>query len=231
MTLPGQFEAPDSDDIIGGDTASVPGTVDAGEKTTKTRRARAAERFPDAFSTPEAPAPSAVKFGASIAPSGGPAPAALPPVMASFDPPTDDNTPLASIRGPSAKRAAEPGKWEIYTVAELVRFRDEITRQLPATELSKLNLEEEVLLQYHVLREMQSEVLSSDEVPANQRAQVANSVASILKTLGDYQVALYTSERFKEIENLLIRHLSLLPEESAAKFITEYEQILENARK
>lgn len=172
----------------------------------------AAQRFPGVFSAP-----------ASV-------PAAEPVVapMGTFDAPSDANTPLASIRG-NAKRGADVSNWAIYTVAELVRFRDEITAQLPATELSSLNLEQEVLLQYHTLRELQSDVLADTDTPANQRATVANSVASILKTLADQQASLYTSERFKDIENLLIRTLTLFPEDVAAKFIEEYEQILKNS--
>lgn len=116
--------------------------------------------------------------------------------------------------------------WSIHTVAELVRFRDEITRALPPIELSKINLEEETLLQFHSMRELQSTVMEDDDVPVNQRAQVANTVGAILKTLGDQQVALYSSERFKQVENALVRELDKLPEELAASFLDGYAKIL-----
>lgn len=168
------------------------------------------DRFPGVFSPPE----------------GAAAPEAS---MSSFDAPTDANTPLPSIRtGASGKRNANTTNWSIHTIAELVRFRDEINEALPSTELSKLNLEEEVLLQYHVVREMQSDVLGQEDIPPNQKVQVANSVASILKTLADQQESLYTSERFKDIENLLIRSLTSLPEKTASKFLDEYERIVRN---
>lgn len=185
------------------------------KEPTKPRRG-AKERFPRVFGAPAA-APAA----------GAEPPEPVVGAMATFDAPGDDSGPLASVRG-NTKRQAEPGKWEMYTVAELVRFRDEITRQLPSTELSNLNLEQEVLLQYHTLRELQADVLAEQDVPANQKATVANSVASILKALADKQESLYTSERFKDIENLLVRSLSLWEEADASKFLKEYEEILKN---
>lgn len=127
--------------------------------------------------------------------------------------------------GDLAGRTA-PFNWAIYTVAELIRFRDQIDKHLPPLELKALNLEEQVLLQYHALRELQGTVMEDDEVPVNQRAQVANTVAATLKTLGDQQMALYNSERFKDIETLLVRCLTQLPEEQAAEFIDSYEKIL-----
>lgn len=116
--------------------------------------------------------------------------------------------------------------WSIYTVAELVRFRDEITKKLPPLALKDLDLEEQVLLQYHLMRELMGNVMSEEGVPANQRSQVANGVGAVLKTLADKQTDLYTSERFKDIENLLIRTLSKLPEELAANFLADYEKLL-----
>ena len=116
--------------------------------------------------------------------------------------------------------------WAIKTVAELVRVRDEITQALPALNLGKFNLEEEVLLQYHTLRELQGSIIGDESIPPNQKSQVANSVAGVLKTLSDMQEALYNSERFKQIESLMVRTLTQLPEDKAAEFIDEYEKIL-----
>jgi hypothetical protein len=142
-----------------------------------------------------------------------------------------DRIGLTQMTGASATSSNRTLNWSIYTVAELVRFRDEIGRALPALELKHLNLEQEMLLQYHALRELQGDVLSDGEVPVNQRAQVANSVASTLKTLGDLQIGLYSSERFKDVENLLIRTLDKLPEEQAAVFIDDYEKLLRRYEK
>lgn len=165
--------------------------------------------------------------------------AAGTPATSTFDPPrgrqraqpTKPNNALGPLDGgaPPVRGRWTPD-WSIYTIAELVKFRDEINKQLPPLELGKFNLEEEVMLQFHVLRAMQGNVIDDQEVPVNQRAQVANTVAATLKTLGDQQIALYNSERFKEIENALIRELDKLPEDLAASFIDNYDLILRKYR-
>lgn len=126
--------------------------------------------------------------------------------------------------GPSTDRA--PFVWSALPVSLLVKYRDEILQNLPPTELDKFNMEQELLLQYHCVRELQNEVISDDAIPPNQRAQVANSVASVLNKIAELQTEVYTSERFKNIENLLVRTLSKLPEDLAAEFLDQYELLI-----
>jgi hypothetical protein len=116
--------------------------------------------------------------------------------------------------------------WDLIPKDDLLRYYDEIGRRLPPVELSKLDIEKELMIQYYTVRALQSSVMDDDEIPLNQRAQVANTVASSVKALADLQEKVYTSERFKAIENLLIRTLVKLPEDVAAAFIVEYEKIL-----
>lgn len=126
--------------------------------------------------------------------------------------------------GPSQERA--PFVWSALPVSLLVKYRDEILKNLPPTELDKFNMEQELLLQYHCVRELQNDVISDETIPPNQRAQVANSVASVLNKIAELQVGVYTSERFKNIENLMVRTLSKLPEDLAAEFIDQYEKMI-----
>lgn len=112
-------------------------------------------------------------------------------------------------------------------VATLVAYLEQIRAEMPETRLKDVNMEEQLLLQYKVTLELQEEVMSDEETPANQKAQVANSVASILQKLLDMQVEVYSSERFKEIELLLVRFLNHLPEEIAAEFLNQYEKLLQ----
>jgi hypothetical protein len=107
-------------------------------------------------------------------------------------------------------------------IHELIRHRDEITSHLPPVSLNEINVEEETLLQFHALRALQNQVLDDDSIPLNQRAQVANSVAASLGRLAELQQSLWTSERFKRIESLLIRCVSSLPTEVSAQFLSEY---------
>ena len=99
------------------------------------------------------------------------------------------------MREISAQHALTPN----MTVAELLKQRDLIDKALPPQTLSGMNLEAEMLLQYHTLRELQTDVLGETDVPANQKAQVANSVTSSLNKLTELQAWIYTIERFKMI--------------------------------
>lgn len=116
--------------------------------------------------------------------------------------------------------------WRTLPVEQLLIYRDEITQCLPATSLSELNLEQELLLQFHSIRALQTNVLDDDALPLNQRAQVANSVASTLNKLVEMQSAVYSAERFKGVENAMIRTLNKLPENLAKEFLDEYEKVV-----
>lgn len=133
---------------------------------------------------------------------------------------------LAQGQSPSHSRMVFRG----LPVDDLIRYHDEIRALLPPLNLSEMNLEEEMLLQYHALRAVQNNVLSNDEVAVNQQAQMANSVGSLLARLAELQVSVYTSERFKRIENLLIRSMRQLPEDRALAFLDEYEKSLKSLR-
>ena len=97
-----------------------------------------------------------------------------------------------------------------------------------AKSLGDLNMEQELVAQFNLVRQMQSQVMLDVDVPANQRAQVANAVASTIKQLVETQERYYSQERFKRIESLLIRTLKTWPVEQAKEFIDEFERILES---
>lgn len=89
-----------------------------------------------------------------------------------------------------------------------------------------MDLEQELLLQYQVIRKLQNDVMDDRDVPANQRAQVANAVAASLNKLVDLQNEVYSSERFKKVETILIRHARRMPEDLAKGFLEDYEALL-----
>lgn len=131
-------------------------------------------------------------------------------------------------RGPKTERKPPTTiLWDGMPVHELIKHRDDIDRRLPPLSLSELNLEEQMLLQYHSTRSLQSDVIAEESIPVNQRAQVANSVAASLAKLTELQETLYTTERLKAIERILIRSLRKLPEEVAEAFLVEYRAELE----
>lgn len=111
------------------------------------------------------------------------------------------------------------------SVPELLALRQAITEKLPNIALKDLDLEQELVMQYETLKRLQEEVLSDPDIPANQRAQVANAVGTNLQSLAKMQVQQYTGERFKQIEMLLINLLNTWPPEMVEKFFVEYEAV------
>lgn len=128
--------------------------------------------------------------------------------------------------GRGEETSTSPFRWSALPLETLLRYLDEIRQVLPATTLLDMNMEEELILQFQAVRTLQNTILDDISVPANQKAQVANSVASVLGSIADLQNKVYSSERFKRIETLLIRHLNKLPEEVAAAFLEDYEQLV-----
>lgn len=129
------------------------------------------------------------------------------------------------------EQAAPPTfRWGALPVATLLRYLDEIRAALPYNSLVDMDMERELILQFQAVRELQNTIIDDESVPANQKAQVANSVASVLGSIAELQNKIYSSERFKRIETLLIRHLNKLPEDVAAAFLEDYEAVLEKLK-
>lgn len=112
---------------------------------------------------------------------------------------------------------------------ELIQLRAEIDKMLPTKALVDLNLDRELVLQLITVQNLQREVLSDDSVPANQQAQTAGVVAAALATLSKLQAEVYTSERVKRLEQLLIETLQTLPQEAQQAFLDSYEEKLRGA--
>lgn len=115
-----------------------------------------------------------------------------------------------------------------YDEDQLLELRAEIDELLPAKRLKDINLEEELVRQLAVAQKLQRDVLRDDDfegdgTPANQKAQVLNSVASALAVLGKLQVELYSSERLKRAESVMIETISNLPKEQQVVFLDLYE--------
>ena len=109
--------------------------------------------------------------------------------------------------------------------AELRRLRAEIDRLLPEENLADMDMPRELMRQFQAVKDLQDAVIEDEKVPPNQRAQVAGQVASTLQQLVKMQTDFYTSERFRNIENLMIKFMKSLPLEKANEFLDEYEKI------
>lgn len=141
-----------------------------------------------------------------------------------------DESKVKNLSSGSNSPGSATFQWAHMPQETLLQYLDEIKAVLNSTSLVEMNMEEELVLQYRAVKALQGRVIDDLETPANQRAQVANAVASSLARLADLQMTIYTSERFKRIETLLIRHLRKLPEDMAAQFLDDYEELLERLK-
>ena len=138
-----------------------------------------------------------------------------------------DDAKLAQVQAAMAGTAPEKEGFDLDTmsVEELRELRDEIDRRLPEDKLSQMDLTQELLSQYRLVQRLQDSVLMDDSIAPNQRSQVAGQVASTLQQLVKMQTEFHNAERFRAIENLLIKSIKLMPLDAAEAFISEYERL------
>lgn len=129
------------------------------------------------------------------------------------------------LRTPESQQQGQLVPIDSLGVEQLLQLRAQIDDLLPARALGDLDLEHELVVQFLSIKTLQSTVLQDNNTAANQKAQVANSVASTLQQLVKMQSEHFNAERFKKIEALLVKSLKLMPVEIAEKFLTEYEAL------
>jgi len=112
---------------------------------------------------------------------------------------------------------------------ELLLLRARIDDLLPATKLADIDLERELMLQLRTAQALQNRTLLTDDIPANQKAQVLNAVAASIQALIKMQAEYYTPERLKRIETHLISLLNSWPEDQTRPFFEAYEKLLAGA--
>ena len=132
---------------------------------------------------------------------------------------------LAELR--TAIRGGESPKDPLAEMSqsELRKLRGEIDRLLPEANINGMNLETELVEQYNLVKDLQASSLHDDEIPLNQRSQLAGQVASTLQQLVKMQVDLKRDERLKKIESVFLEAIENLPEEAKDMFFDEYERI------
>ena len=113
------------------------------------------------------------------------------------------------------------------TTEDLIRLHASIEAKLPPAELGSMNLERELVMQYRRILALQEDVLTDDDVPANQRAQVSNAVAATLQQLVKMQVDLGREEQMKRMETALLEAVETLPNAEKDLFFQRYEEIAE----
>ncbi len=139
-----------------------------------------------------------------------------------------DEEKLAKVKSIVAGESSDDTLVEMKP-KDLRKLRDAINKMLgEETSLSDMDMPKELIEQYRMVKQLQADVIDDDETPANQKAQVASTVASTLQQLTKMQTDFYTSERFRAIENLMIQYMKKLPLKTAQDFLTDYEKVGDN---
>ena len=141
---------------------------------------------------------------------------------------------LADVRRMMAGEGAMPTKvtpamLDGLTHQELRALREVIDRKLPDNSLDELNLEKELVSQYMLVKRLQDAVITDEEIPLNQRAQLANSVVATLGQLVKLQEDLKREESLKLMETCLLDSLLMLPEDVREQFFVDYEKMAASA--
>ena len=141
-----------------------------------------------------------------------------------------DDQKLAQVQAAMLGEVAPEDGFDLDTMThdELRELRDEIDRRLPEDSLDSLNLEKELVGQYRRVKRLQDDVIMDDEIPPNQRSQVAGQVASTLKQLVDMQVDLKQGEQMKRMEAAFLDAIEDVDEDVKAKFFANYDVIATN---
>ena len=114
--------------------------------------------------------------------------------------------------------------------SQLLQLRAAIDARLGISNLSQMNIEQEILVQLATAKDLQTTTLNDRDVPANQKAQTINAVAAILKELVKMQNDLYNAERIKELESAMIQALKDAPDEVKDRFFERYERMIAAAQ-
>ena len=77
--------------------------------------------------------------------------------------------------------------------------------------------------QYRKTKDLMDSVLHDDETPANQRAQVANSVVTTLGQLVKLQEDLKREETLKLMETVLLDTIGVMGDDVKNTFLREYK--------
>jgi hypothetical protein len=120
----------------------------------------------------------------------------------------------------------ESGFFEPLDHSELAAApRSALTSQR-GSDLGAIAVSDELAVLFHSAKALLDSVLVDPNVPANQRAQVLNSVLSILERITKTRTDLYNSERIREIEQTLLRVMRDQPQELKEAFMSQYEASL-----
>ena len=112
---------------------------------------------------------------------------------------------------------------------DLLLLHQRVVELMPKNTMQNTNFVEELMAQYTLVKALLNDVLSDKKkgVPENQKAQIVNSCNATLKAVIEMQAQVYTTERLKRIESIIVEVFESEPEEVRKKFLEKYEKELE----
>jgi hypothetical protein len=104
-----------------------------------------------------------------------------------------------------------------------------IKKQVTANTLNDLDLDKELLDQYKAAKSVFEDIQYAEDIAPNQKAQVINTITTILQNIVKVQQDLHNVERMKLIENTLIATLQN-HETLKEAFLKDYKIALEKLK-
>lgn len=108
---------------------------------------------------------------------------------------------------------------------EVLAIKTALDHHHPDTTLNTMDPQSELMKQYRRIEGLQIDTFGDPNVPANQKAAVSNSVASVLAQIVKMQTELHNTQRFKKMEAILIRLIKRLPKDYAEQFLADYAKL------
>jgi len=87
-----------------------------------------------------------------------------------------------------------------YSTAELLTLKRRIEKLLPASEISELNIEQELVSAYTATKET---LEASEDSAINHKATLTNTLVAQLKALAELQKSHYSASRLQKFEQAL----------------------------
>jgi hypothetical protein len=133
--------------------------------------------------------------------------------------------------------------FEALSESQLLEIRAKVDGLLGSMNLDDIDMARELMTQHRTVSLLQHQTLNDEDVPPNQKAQTANTFQALLQQLIKMRTELYTAERSRAIESMVIRAFTKCssadfdasPEakkalqEAKDLFFTEYEALLKAA--
>jgi uncharacterized protein (UPF0147 family) len=96
----------------------------------------------------------------------------------------------------------------------------------PQKKFEEIRVDEEIAEVYASAKTLLDLIIEDDDVPANQRAQVLNSVSNMIQQMVKSRVDLYNAERIRRMEQVLLQVMRAQPLEVRQAFFDSYSKAL-----